>query len=300
MKDLAKAMWVDHPLNPMIAPTRPDWMIADPTVLSPDQAPDGNWHLYANSVGFINHYLSVDGLAWEKRGGRLFQGIRPFLFHEEGTYYLLYERFLRPWRTGVAMRCSADLVDWDEPRMLLRASEKRDGRGIRFLGNPCLVKHGGTYRLYFSSGWIFLGDCLYFEPRYIGVAFSDSLDGPYTRHPTPLLGPDAKHRHRNFGAGSIKVIEDGAGGWWVFNNGIYKDDEGRSRSAIMLLRSGDGLVFEQVLEDPIIAPEPGWKRAFVYAFDPVLHGSELRLYYNARDGWLRGRERIGLATAVWE
>lgn len=299
MKDLAKARWIDHPDNPLIEPPRTSWMIADPTVLHPGRTPDGKWHMYANSVGFIHHYVSDDGLKWEGRGGRLFQGIRPYLYEADGVYYLFYERFLRPWRTGMALRRSADLSTWDEPRMLLVAGGRWDGRVIRFLGNPCLVRLDKGYRLYFSSSWIFLRDCLFFEPRYIGCATAPSIEGPYSRHPEPLLAPEPKHPHRNFGAGSIKVFPDDAEGWWAFNNGIYHDPAGRSRSAIMLMRSRDGLHFEQVAREPILSPEPGWKRALVYAFDPVVRDGEIRLYYNARDGWFRGRERIGLATAEW-
>jgi len=297
MKDLARARWTDHPDNPLIEPPRASWMIADPTVLEPERTPDWKWHMYANSVGFIHHYVSADGLKWSEVGGRLFQGMRPYLFAEGGSYYLFYERFLRPWHTGIALRRSTNLSDWDEPRMLLVASGRRDGRGIRFLGNPCLVRFEQDYRLYFSSGWIFLRDCLFFEPRYIGYATAPSILGPYTRHSEPLLAPEPDHPYRNFGAGSLKVVGDGAGGWWAFNNGIYRDRDGRSRSAIMLLRSDDGLNFRQIGEGPIIAPEPGWKRALVYAFAPVFRAGEVRLYYNARDGWFRGRERIGLATA---
>lgn len=39
----------------------------------------------------------------------------------------------------------------------------------------------------------------------------------------------------------------------------------------------------------------GWKRAFVYAFATARVGPELRVYYNARDGWAQGVERIGMS-----
>ncbi len=301
MRNLAEAKWVDHPRNPLIEPPRPEWMIADPTVLPPDRTPDHQWHLFANSVGFINHYHSDDGLTWRKLGGRLFRGIRPFLYSEDGTYYLLYELHRAPWRSEIVVRRSRDLTNWDAPQTLLAPSTPWDGRGLRFTGNPCLVKAGDEYRLYFSCGWIWLWDCLYFEPKYVGVATSRVLLGPYVRRDELLIAPRADQPYLNFGAGSVKVIADGDGGWWMFHNGIYKDSERRSRSAIFIWRSSDGFHFAQQTPEPIVAPEPtGWKRSFVYAFDAVEYGGELRLYYNARDGWLRGSERIGLATAVWE
>jgi len=297
-RDLAQAKWLDHPANPLIEPPRPEWMIADPTVLSPDQTPDGRWHLYANSVGFIHHFVSGDGIEWTKVGKRLFRGFRPFLYVEDETCYLMYELHARPWYSRIVVRTSSDISRWSDFRVLLAPSLPWDGKVIRFLGNPCLVKAGDEYRLYYSSSWIWLWDCMYFEPRNVGVATASSLLGPYTKSPEPLIAPTPGHRYLNFGAGSVKVITDGEGGWWMFNNGIYKDEEKRSRSAIILWHSRDGFAFEQKTPAAIIGPEPaGWKRAFVYAFCLVDYANEFRLYYNARDGWLRGSERIGMARA---
>ncbi len=298
MRDLAKAKWVDHPRNPLIDPQPPNWLVADPTVLTPDKTPDGKWHQFANGVGYIMHFTSDDGLAWTQLGGKLFRGFRAFVFPENGEFYLFYELHAKTYhRSGVVVRRSADLQTWTEPQPLLEARSGGDGFLPRFLGNPCLIKTAGGYRLYFSSSWIFLRDCLFFEPKFIGVAESDHLLGPYRRQPLPLFAPDAKHPYRNFGAGSLKVYADGEGGYWGFNNGIYLDAERRSRSAILLLRSPDGLHFEQVHDQPIVAPEPGWKKALVYAFDLVDYNGEIRLYFNARDGWLKGRERIGCVVA---
>jgi len=299
MRNLAQAKWVDHPRNPLIEPPRPEWMIADPTVLHPGRTPDGKWHLFANSVGFIHHYASDDGVAWTKVGGRLFRGIRPYLFVENGTYHLLYELHRAPWRSEIVMRRSRDLQTWDAPRVLLPPSTPWDGKGFRFTGNPCLVKADDEYRLYFSCGWIWLWDCLYFEPKYVGVARSRELLGPFLRRDELLIAPSSDKPYLNFGAGSVKVVADGEGGWWMFHNGIYRDRERHSRSAIFIWHSRDGFRFEQKTPEPIVAPEgEGWKKAFVYAFDPVEYAGEFRLYYNARSGWLKGSERIGLATAV--
>lgn len=296
MFDLRSASWQEHPDNPLVEPPRPEWMIADPTVLTPAASPDGRWHMFANSVGFIRHLTSSDGIEWEERHGRLWQGIRPYIYVEEGTYYLYYERFRRPWQSGVVVRTSSDLEGWSDPTVLLAAAPgTHDGHLLSYLGNPCLVKHADTYRLYVSHGWVFLRDCLYFEPRYVSMAEGPTPTGPFVRRAVPLLGTESRHPYRNLGAGSVKLLSREGGGYWVFHNGIYRDAEGRSRSAIHLLESRDGLHFHEVHDGPIVAPDEGWKRAFVYAFDPVWYDGELRLYFNARDGWFRGAERIGLA-----
>jgi hypothetical protein len=295
--DLRHCSWVDDSHNPLVEPPRPEWMIADPAVLPADATPDGKWHMYANSVGWIRHFCSADGVAWTAGTARRFQGIRPFLFREADAYYMLYERFLRPWRSGIAIRRSLDLVHWDEPVLLLAGERPADGGLIRFLGNPCLVRHGEEYRLYFSHNWVFLRDCLYWEPRSISLALASSLLGPYVREPAPLFGPDPHDPYFNMGAGSIKLLADGAGGYFGFHNGIYRDERGKSRSALHLVHSRDGRHFERIGKEPIVAPEPGWKRAFVYACCPVVQGGTVHLYYNARDGWFKGSERIGVARA---
>jgi len=106
--------------------------------------------------------------------------------------------------------------------------------------------------------------------------------------------------YRNFGAGAIKVYRwDGI--YIGFNNGIYIDHEGRSRSAICLMASEDGVKWEDAPFNPIIPPTDGWKRAFVYQLDAKFIEEKdgtrkIMLYYNARDDWKGGVERIGCSV----
>lgn len=288
--------FVDSPLNPLIEPPPFEWLIADPTVITPNQSPDGRWHLWANSLRGIHHYLSEDGYRWRREKGPLFGGLRPFVRFVDGRFVMFYERFLTPRLSVVAMRASDDLLSWSEAKTILSPSLPWEGGLVKTNGNPCLVWGDFGYRLYYSAGLVFLSDCMFPEPRFIGVAESEKLDGHYTKRVLPIIEPSLDEPYRNFGAGAIKVYcaEDGFIG---FNNGIYKDRRGRSRSAIVLLKSGDGYAWRAVREEPILEPEPrSWKRAFVYQLDVVEHDGELRLYYNARDGWFIGKERIGVAV----
>ena len=291
--------WEDHPANPLIGPIFPDWMIADPSVLTPDQTPDGRWHLFANAIlKGIRHFVSDDGVAWRPVGYGLFLGIRPFVYLEAGVYHLFYEKAASLRRSVIARRTSTDLNTWSAPVTVLEPQFPWEGRGLRTNGNPCLVKYAGGYRLYFSASWVFLPDCLFIEPRCVGVAEAASIEGPFVKRETPLFGPSAEPYWRNMGAGSMKVLPPNADGvWYAFNNGIYRDKEGRSRSEIHLLKSADGLDWRVVSERPLLAPEAqGWKRALVYAMHVVEYQGEARMYYNARDGWFIGRERIGMAV----
>jgi len=292
-------VWKDHPGNPLIEPPGREFIIADPTFLPPDKTPDGKWHLFAHSLLGIHHYVSENGVRWTKHGKRLFGGMRPFLFAEDGKYALFYERFYSPWRSVVAVRLSENLLEWGEPRNLVESTRRWQGAIARNCGNPCVVKFEGRYRLYFSSGIVWLPDCGFPEPKYIGMAVSDKLTGPYRQMPIPVISPDPFDRRRNMGAGAIKVIENPDGeGWIGFNNGIYRDGRGHSRSAISIVKSRDGVEWEYASDKPIIEPSgEGWKRSFVYALDVRHCGDGWRIYYNARDGWFRGRECIGSATA---
>ena len=295
LEDLA---WRDHPSNPLIEPPGREWIIADPTFLPPDLTPDGKWHLFAHSLRGIHHYISIDGIGWQKRGGALFSGMRPFIFIDGDRYILLCERFKSPWFSEILARTSNDLEKWSEPQILITPTYRWEGALARNCGNPCLVKAEDGYRLYYSAGIVWLPDCGFPEPRYIGMATSDKPLGPFGKLPTPIIWRSASDKWRNMGAGAIKVIRNPCGkGWLGFNNGIYRDEMGKSRSAILLLASDDGNEWRYLLNEPIIAPTEGWKRALVYALDVRKCGDQWRLYYNARDGWFKGRERIGLAIA---
>jgi len=213
------------------------------------------------------------------------------------VFHLFYEKAASIRRSVVAKRSSTDLLSWSEPITVLEPQFAWEGKGLHTNGNPCLVRHGGRYRLYFSASWVFLPDCLFLEPLYIGVAEADTIEGPYIKRPEPLIGPSSDPAFRNMGAGSMKVLppEDG-GPWYAFNNGIYRDAGGRSRSEIHLLRSDDGYDWRVVSKEALLAPtDQGWKRALVYAMQVVRYQGEWRMYYNARDGWFIGKERIGLA-----
>jgi predicted GH43/DUF377 family glycosyl hydrolase len=292
--------WEDHPGNPVLSPPFPEPLIADPTFVAPGEAPDGRWHLFAHGLLLgIHHFASGDGVRW-RRVGRVARGLRPFVVRDCGLYRLFFERFTSPLRTVIACTRSPDLRRWDRPKVALEPSLPWEGRVVRTNGNPCAVRFGDGWLLYYSAGLSWLADCGFPEPRHVGVARAATLDGPWEKHPDPVLSPSPAVPHRNLGAGAIKVVPDPASDdarLLGFNNGIYTDSEGRSRSDIRLLVSPDGVAWTEAHDRPLVAPEgTGWKRALVYALDVRRVGDGWRMYYNARDGWRWGRERIGLAT----
>lgn len=294
MLDYSELTWVEHPDNPLIEPPWPEWILADPTFLTPEKSPDKRFHLFAHTLMGIQHYTSTGGLNWRQEAS-LFQGLRPFLYQEDGQHHLLYERFGPSVEASIALRSSTDLVNWSEPQAVLRPTLPWHGSVIRRIGNPCVVKARGEYWLFYSAGQVLLKDCAFPEPRHLGLAKSSNLEGPYIAETDPFLSPSEDSRYHNLAAGSIKVLYDEKRDkFWGFNNGIWTDEKNQSRSAILLLESDDGQTWRFVHEEPIVGPGEGWSKALVYAMDVRERFGKALLYFNARDGWLFGRERIGL------
>jgi beta-xylosidase len=296
-------VWTDHEHNPIIEPPGNEFLVGDPAVVLPAESPDGRWHLFANSLLGIHRWTSDDGVDWGLTEEQVIGAgaWRPFVLLDGGTYHLYYERFFDLTRSEIRARTSPDLATWSEPLTILQAELDWEQETNDTIGNPYVTEREGEYWLYYSATGSYLEDTGFYEPRYVGLARASDPLGPYTREPEPLLGPDPADPWRNHGAGSFKLFDETVDGRLVaFNNGIYVAD-GTSGSAIRVLESDDGLQWETVCDgEPILAPTgQGWKAAFVYAFDSVRWEDDIRLYYNARDGWEVGTERIGMASAYW-
>jgi hypothetical protein len=290
--------WRDHPDNPLLRPRWWSWIVGDPSLLSPAQTPDGSWRMFCNNVQGIYHYRSEDGLSWRLVQRIAAGGFRAWALVHEGTTHLWYQRFHSLWRRSVMVhRSSRDLERWTEPTEALRPELPWEGAHV---SNACVLPapEGGWW-MYYSADQVFLKDMGFWEPKHISRAWAPAPEGPWEKHGEPVLGPEPGHRFRDAGAGAIKVYGGLLEGAWAgFQNGIYKDERGRSASAILLLRSPNGLSWEEHPDNPIIAPsgdEPRWRRAHVYQMDVKRVGDALWMYYNARDGWMIGVERVGLA-----
>lgn len=230
------------------------------------------------------------------------------------------------WHSTIGISRSADLANWSSRKTVLRpelAWMRDDARG-ESVSNPCLVAepepagHGSSgsspdggprWRLYYSASLVWIPDCGFCEPRYIAFARGSAPDGPFTPEKTPIVDPAAdrtlestrfglasRDGHDLLGAGSMKVIalDDG---WVGLQNKIYREAGGRSRSAIFILRSVDGVAWQPARAEPLLAPAPGWTSSHIYACDCRYNRGDgsWHLYFNARDGWRikDGVERIG-------
>ena len=301
--------------NPVIRRRGLSPIIADPSVVTPDDSHDGNWHMICHSIFSLEHYSSDDGYIWTHAGKVVNRAMRGNINRINGEYYIYYEHlqpFVRKmkgllsggWISDISLIKSRDLKNYSKPETVLGndigyASDER-GRAV---SNPFLLNRNGTYRLYFSAGQTYLEDCGFCEPTYIGIAESDSPAGPFKAYGSPVISPDKRERWRNLCCGCIKVYKL-ADSYIGIQNGIYADDGGDSHSAIVLLKSEDGLKFEYEREllTPQVCPEcrnPDWMKQFVYASSLSFHDGRLWLYFNARNtaDIIRGREHIGLYSA---
>ena len=299
--------------EPILHPFGGAVVVADPSLLTPDMAIDGRWHMFFHTTFGVYHFTSEDGVRFEKAQKVASDAMRPNINRIGNTYYLYYEKTrnlfanglnllgLAKWRSVICMQTSADLVHWSEPKAVVSAANGYEvsERGSA-ISNPYLLPMDGRYRMYFSCGLTFIRDCGFCEPTYIHYAESDRVDGGYVVADAPIISPDQNVPYLNLCSGCLKVYRL-ADGFVGIQNGIY-EEKGASHSAIVLLTSTDGLRFDfaKVLLSPEAADKDSWMHQFVYASHLVRYGDTLRLYFNARDtaNMLRGRECIGFAEAT--
>ena len=295
---------------PVLRPFGGSFVVADPSLLLPEESPDGKWHLFFHTTFGVHAAVSDDGVAFTKGKKLLSRAMRPNINRIDGRYVLFFER-TRPlvlnalnlvgaakWKSEIFATESSDLKTWSAPMPVLRHTRRfeESERGVS-LSNPYLLRVGSVNRLYYSCGLTFIRDCGFCEPTYVNYAESDALLSGYRASPAPILSPNRNDPFLNLCAGCLKVyrLSDCFIG---IQNGIFEKD-GKSASAILLLSSDDGLRFR--FEKTLVAPsfDGSWMSQFVYASHLVRSGDTLRLYFNARNtaSPLFGRECIGFAQA---
>ncbi len=291
-------------------------VVADPSVLSPRESHDGKWHMFCHTLFGVYRFDSDNGIKWKKICKVLNRAMRPNVSYIGGVYYLYYERLQTlpkkalsfvggKWESEIFVVTGTDLINWTEPKEVVAAKcEYMNYKSGHSISNPFLVQIDNVNRLYFSAGLTYINDCKFSEPTFISCAESKSLTDGFLPYEQPILKPDKNSPYLNLCCGCIKVyrLKDCFIG---LQNGIFEGKDGKSHSAIMLLKSNDGLNFELVkpLVEPSVQPECGkyknWMSQFVYACCLNYHNGKLFLYFNARDtaNAFLGREHIGMTIA---
>lgn len=298
---------------PVLKPFDGSFIVADPSVLTPDNAHDNKWHMFFHTNLGVYHTASKDGITFSKKKKILKRAMRPNINFIDGTYYLFYERTrslfmnalnvvnLVRWKSEIYVTTSSDLISWSSPEKVIAHTRdfEKSNRGTA-LSNPFLLQEEKLNRLYYSCGMTYIDDCKFCEPTYITYAESNHITDGYISAEAPLISPDKNNPYLNLCSGCIKVYKV-SDGYIGVQNGIYEKN-GKSHSAILLMTSSDGLSFtyKKTLVEPCVVHGKDWMKQFVYASHLVKHGNTLRLYFNARDiaNPLSGRECIGFAEAV--
>lgn len=297
--------------NPIIKNPPESFVVADPSVLTPDMCHDKKWHLFCHTFFGVYQYESDDGISFRRVQKIVNRAMRPNINYIDGKYYLFYER-TRPvilnalsligvkWKSEIYCTESTDLRNWSAPYLALGKTQKyEEDENGQALSNPFLIKVGDRYRLYYSCGQTFIKDCGFCEPRHISFAESRRITNGYLSRSAPIISPDKSIKHLNLCSGCLKVykLKDCYIG---LQNGIFEEN-GKSHSAIMLLKSDDGENFEFVkhLLMPQKCGSSNWMAQYVYACCLTYYEGKLRLYFNARNvsNNLTGRESIGVFEA---
>ena len=91
-EQLCNAEFTLYENNPVIMNPFPSGVIADPSVLTPDESHDGKWHLFCHTFFGVYRYESTDGISFENKGKIASRAMRPYIAYENGRYYLFFER----------------------------------------------------------------------------------------------------------------------------------------------------------------------------------------------------------------
>jgi hypothetical protein len=298
--------------NPIIKNPLSSFVIADPSVLTPEFSHDGKFHLFCHTFFGVYMYDSSDGIHFKKVKKVAKRAMRPNINYIDGKYYLFFERTRSPianllslvglkWKSEVYCTESDDLKNWSSPYPVISKSRDyhEDSRGIA-ISNPFLLKINEKYRLYYSCGQTFIKDCGFCEPTHVSFAESDKVNENYVSLEKPIISPDKNSKYLNLCSGCLKVykLKDCYIG---LQNGLFEEN-GKSHSAIMLLKSEDGINFDFV--KPFLVPQKcgdsNWMAQYVYACYLTKQQNKLRLYFNARNvsNNLLGRESIGVFETV--
>lgn len=312
LEEFLRADFSLYEKNPIIRNPLPSLVIADPSILTPDMSHDGKWHLFCHTFFGVYRYESSDGISFTNKGRIVNRGMRPYIAHENGRYYLFYERTRSiilnalsligvKWKSEIYVTESDNLTAWTEPRPLITQTRDYEISGKNTaLSNPFHIEINGKHRMYYSCGLTFIKDCGFSEPTHISYAESDSIAGNYTSRKTPVISPDKNIKWLNLCSGCLKVykLKDCYIG---LQNGIYEEN-GKSHSAIVLLSSEDGESFkyEKHFLSPQVCGKSKWMAQYVYACCLTYYDGKLRVYFNARNvsDNIRGRECIGFTEAV--
>ena len=117
--------------SPVLRPRGGSIVVADPSMLTPDVAHDGKWHMFFHTTFGVCHAESTDGIKFSKPEKIAKRAMRPNINFIDGRYYLFYER-TRPvifnllslvgakWESEIYCVESTDFTTWSKAYPVIR------------------------------------------------------------------------------------------------------------------------------------------------------------------------------------
>ena len=224
--------------NPILKNPLNSFVIADPSVLTPDVSHDGKWHLFCHTFFGVYRYESDNGVNFKNTGKIVNRAMRPNINYIDGKYYLFYER-TRPvifnllslvgakWKSEIYCVESTNLKEWSKPYLVVGKTRNYEEYNKGFaISNPFLTNIDGKYRMYYSCGQTFIPDCGFCEPTHISFAESENITSGYISRETPIISPNKNIEYLNLCSGCLKVykLKDCYIG---LQNGLFEENEKR-------------------------------------------------------------------------
>ena len=247
-------------------------------------SPNNKWNMFSSSLFGLSHYVSGSGFNYQIKKFMMLGAKDPHLYKEDNLYHLLYVRHIKSYDfktktkdSGyrICLKSSYDLQDWSSEKVLLR-SINLFGKEVK-IEDPCLVKIGREYRLYFAYGEKTIYDTNKKVPQGITYASSGSLDSSFVFSEKSILRSLPDDKYTNLGIGKFRIVQLNDG-FAALNISYYYDKEkDKSQAVIRLLSSEDGIVFKQE-KVVFYKPDKGWASYHISSIDAQWEESEKTWY----------------------
>ena len=194
--------------NPVIKNPLSSFVIADPSVLTPDVAHDGLWHLFCHTFFGVYMYDSVDGINFVKKCRVVKHAMRPNINYVDGKYYLSWVVHTERG-TSIGIAITEDFVTWDRKENAVLPVSRN---GVLF---PRKVN--GEYML-------FSRPCDKGHTPYGDIFLSHSPDLTYWGKHRFVIKPEMVWESTKVGAGPTPIETDE--GWLCFYHGVLTSCNG--------------------------------------------------------------------------
>lgn len=250
----------------------------------------------------IGYATSSDGIHWTKHGIAL--DIDPHLawcsedvlepwVMKDGQYYKMWYtcNFIKdPARTEIGHAFSEDGIVWEKhpsPVLPLKQLQSTfiDGQKISGASEPCVIKNGRQYVMYFQTEFTGRG-----KGKICYAVSNDGIEWDIPSYGNPVVSPGGDVEWDGIGVAGPVVVRHNR--IWVM---FYNSYGGGGRSQIGMTVSMDGINFARFSGNPVIVPSSNlekWDYASVYESAVIFDGNIVHVWFGGYRTWLRRDSQI--------